>query len=148
MRLKRYTSLTADEVATLEEGRKNGKNAQFRDRCHCLLLSNQKYDIDTLADIFQVGRQTITNWFDSWTEKGVRGLMNEPGQGRKAILALDDCELIKAQVQANPQQIKRVREELKKELNKEFSTKTLTRFLKSLPGRRAVRPDGDVGVRA
>ena len=143
MRTKRYVFLTADETATLEEGRKNGKNAQFRDRCHCLLLSNQKYDIDTLADIFQVGRQTITNWFNSWMEKGIRGLMNEPGQGRKTILVLDDHAIIKTQIQANPQQIKRVREELKKELNKEFSTKTLTRFLKSL-----VRPGGDVGVRA
>lgn len=137
MRAKRYISLDTDEVITLEEGRKNGKYLQFRDRCHCLLLSNQEYDMDTLADVFQVGRQTIMNWFNGWRDKGLRGLMNEPGQGRKAILTLDDHAIIKAKVQASPQQLKRVREELKKE----FSTKTLTRFLKSL-----VRPLGDVAV--
>ena len=69
--------------------------------------------------------------------------MNEPGQGRKAILTLDDHSIIKAKVQESPQHLKRVREELKKELKKDFSTKTLTRFLKRL-----VRPDGDVDVRA
>lgn len=143
MRTKRYIALEPDEVTTLEEGRKNGKQGQFRDRCHCLLLSNQQYDIETLADIFQVGRQTITNWFANWRDKGLRGLMNEPGQGRKAILTLDDHSIIKAKVQESPQHLKRVREELKKELKKDFSTKTLTRFLKRL-----VRPDGDVGVRA
>jgi transposase len=143
MRAKRYIQLESEEILTLEEGRKNSKQDQFRDRCHCLLLSNQQYDIDTLADIFQVSRYTIMNWFNSWRDKGLRGLMNEPGQGRKAILTLKDHSIIKAKVQASPQHLKRVREELKEELKKEFSTKTLTRFLKSL-----VRPDGDVGVRA
>lgn len=143
MRVKRYISLEPDEITTLEEGRKNGKQDQFRDRCHCLLLSNQQYDIETLADIFQVGRQTIMNWFNAWRDRGLRGLMNEPGQGRKPILTLEDHSTIKAKVQGSPQQLKRVREELKEELQKDFSTKTLTRFLKSL-----VRPDGDVGARA
>ena len=69
--------------------------------------------------------------------------MNEPGQGRKSILTLDDHSTIKAKVQQTPQQLKRVRDELREELKKEFSTKTLNRFLKSL-----VRPDGDVGAKA
>ena len=55
-------------------------------------------DIETLTDIFQGGRQTITNWFANWRDKGLRGLMNEPGQGRKAILTLDDHSIIKAKV--------------------------------------------------
>ena len=142
MRAKRYIFLEPDEITTLEEGRKNGKQGQFRDRCHCLLLSNQQYDIDTLADIFQIGRQTITNWFDGWPDKGLWGLMNEPGQGRKSILTLDDHSTIKAKMQQTPQQLKRVRDELRKELKKEFSTKTPNRFLKSL-----VRLDGDVGAK-
>ena len=125
MRAKRYIFLDSDEITTLEEGRKNGKQGQFRDRCHCLLLSNQKYNIDTLADIFQVGRQTTTNRFDGWRDKGLRGLMNEPGQGRKSILTLDDHSIIKAKVQQTPQQLKRVRDELREELKKEFSTSTV-----------------------
>ena len=68
--------------------------------------------------------------------------MDEPGQGRKSILTLNDHSTIKAKMQQTPQQLKRVRDELRKELKKEFSTKTLNRFLKSL-----VRLDGDVGAK-
>lgn len=60
--------------------------------------------------------------------------MNEPGQGRKSILTRDDHSIIKAKVQASPQHLKEVRAELQGELNKEFSTKTLTRFLKVWSG--------------
>ena len=143
MRAKRYVTLEQDEVTTLQEGWKHAEQTQFRSRCHCLILSNEQYNIDELARIFHVSRLTITNWFDAWEAKGLRGLMNKPGQGRKAILKPSDLPLIKARVQAAPQQIKRVREQLKEELNREFSTKTLTRFLKSL-----VKPVGDVGVGA
>ena len=83
----------------------------------------------TLKTIFQVSHPTIMNWFNGWQTNGIRGLMNHPGQGRKAILSPDDQPLIKTKLQAAPQQLRRVREELKAELNKEFSTKTLTRYL-------------------
>ena len=72
--------------------------------------------------------------FDSWEEQGLVGLRNKSGQGRKAILTDSDKPLIKSKVQASPQQLKQVRLELKEELNKEFSTKTLQRFLKTLVG--------------
>jgi len=143
MRLKRYVTLNQDEVTTLQEGWKNAQHTQFQARCHCLILSSERHSIDELASIFHVNRLTITNWFDAWKTMGIRGLMNKPGQGRKAILKPSDLPIVKAKVQASPQQIKRVREQLKEELKKEFSTKTLTRFLKSL-----VRPAGDVGAEA
>ena len=143
MNKKRYITLEPAEIVTLQEGRKNSKNFLFRDRCHCLLLSNQHHDIALLATIFQVGRQTITNWFDSWRDEGIRGIMTQPGQGRKPILTAADQVVVKTHVQAAPQDMKRVREELKEELKKEFSKKTLTRFLKSL-----VQPGGVAGVKA
>jgi hypothetical protein len=63
------------------------------------------------------------------------GLRNQPGQGRKAILTDSDKPLVKSRVQASPQQLKQACLGLKEELNKEFSTKTLQRFLKTLAGR-------------
>ncbi|MFY7732295.1 MAG: helix-turn-helix domain-containing protein [Bacteroidia bacterium] len=140
MRAKRYIELSPSEVITLEEGYKNVKHHQFKSRCHCLLLSNQGYDMATLKSIFQVTHPTITNWFDGWEKQGIVGLWNKSGQGRKFILTEADKPLIKSKVQSSPQQLKKVRLELKEELNKEFSTKTLQRFLKSL-----VKQIGDVG---
>ncbi len=89
----------------------------------------------TLKDIFNVSRPTITNWFDSWETNGIAGLWNQKGQGRKTILHENDRAIVKERVQASPQQLKQVCQELKVDLQKEFSTKTLKRFLKSLVGR-------------
>lgn len=132
MRAKRYINLEPSEVLTLEEGYKNVSHHQFKSRCHCLLLSNQGYDMASLAKIFGITQPSITHWFDSWQQKGIAGLRNQSGQGRKFILTQSDKDLIKSKVQSSPQELKKVRQELKEELNKEFSQKTLERFLKRL----------------
>ncbi len=135
MRPNRYIQLSPSELITLEEGYKNVTHHQFKSRCHCLILSHQGYDMKTLKDIFNVSRPTITNWFDSWETNGIAGLWNQKGQGRKTILHENDRAIVKERVQASPQQLKQVCQELKVDLQKEFSTKTLKRFLKSLVGR-------------
>lgn len=132
MRAKRYIKLEPSEVLTLEEGYKNSTHHQFSQRCHCLLLSNQAYDMASLANIFNVTQPSITHWFDSWEQKGIAGLRNRKGQGPKFILTQSDAATIKAKVQSNPQELRKVREELKEELKKDFSQKTLERFLKPL----------------
>lgn len=143
MRQKRYIELVAEEILTLEEGYKNNKNHQFRQRCHALLLSNQGHDMASLKILFTVTHATIGNWFRAWEDSGIVGLRNQAGQGRKPIFAATDLNLVKKKVQENPQHLKAVRETLKAELNKEFSEKTLKRFLKSL-----VRPLGVGGENA
>jgi transposase len=129
---KKYVKLTREEILTLQEGRKNHHSYQFRDRCHCLLLSNEGKQVKQIAGILQVSTISIYSWLQRWQEKGLVGLLNQKGQGRKAILLQNEGEKIKQKVQANAQQLKLAREELKKELNKEFSDKTLKRYLKKL----------------
>lgn len=141
MRAKRYVTLTDEEAKTLEEGYKNAIHHQFRQRCQALLLSHQGNDMVKLSTIFSVSHPTISNWFSGWDQKGIVGLRNQSGQGRKSILNPSDLAIIKEKTQTNPQHLKIVREELKDELNKNFSEKTLKRFLKRL-----VMPRGDVGV--
>jgi len=140
MRQKRYIELVAEEITTLEQGYKNNTNHQFRQRCHALLLSNQGHDMASLKTLFAVTHATIGNWFRAWEDSGIVGLRNQAGQGRKPIFSVTDLNLVKEKVQENPQHLKAVRETLKTELNKEFSEKTLKRFLKSL-----VKPLGVAG---
>ena len=128
----RHVKLTEAEQALLSETHKTASSYQLRDRCQCLLLSNQGKTINELSLIFGVSRLSITNWFKRWLDKGFSGLSNAVGQGRKYILIEQDSAVIKAKVQANCQQLKQVRLELKQELSKEFSLKTLQRFLKNL----------------
>ena len=143
MKPKRYVRLEDSEVITLQEGYKNVAHHQFKQRCHALLLSHQGHDMAMLKTIFSVSHATISNWLTAWETKGIVGLRNQAGQGRKPILRPTDLDHIKAKVQLNPQHLKAVRTELKAELARDFSEKTLKRFLKSL-----VRPLGDAGVSA
>lgn len=139
---KKFIKLTPEQVLALQEGRKNHPSYQFRDRCQCLLLSNEGKQVKDLAQILQVSTISIYTWFSRWEENGIAGLVNEKGQGRKFILSAADGETIKEKVQAHAQQLKVARAELKTELNKSFSEKTLKRFLKK------VVSSGDVGENA
>lgn len=140
---KRFVHLDPEEIRTLEDGYKNVAHHQFKQRCHALLLSHKGQQMQALATIFSVSLATISNWFTAWETKGVVGLRNQDGRGRKPILTQSDLPLIKEKVQLNPQHLKAVRAELKTELAKDFSEKTLKRFLKTL-----VRPLGDAGANA
>lgn len=129
---KKFIKLTQQQVMALQEGRKSHPSYQFRDRCQCLLLSNEGKQVKELAQLLQVSTISIYNWFNRWEDKGIAGLVNEKGQGRKFILSAADEETIKEKVQAHAQQRKVARGELKSALNKSFSDKTLKRFLKKL----------------
>lgn len=139
---KKFIKLTQEQVIALQAGRKNHPSYQFRDRCQCLLLSNAGKSVKELAQILQVSTISIYTWFHRWEDKGLAGLANAKGQGRKFILSTADGEKIKEKVQAHAQQLKVAREELKTELNTSFSDKTLKRFLKKLVS------DGNVGENA
>jgi transposase len=84
----------------------------------------------------------VYKWFTRWEEKGLVGLFNQKGVGRKAILTAADQQVIKQKMQANHQKLSLASAEIKAELNKEFSEKTLKRFLKNLVS------DGDAGESA
>jgi transposase len=97
-----------------------------------LVLSSQGYQVKELAEIFRVSEICIYNWFKRWEKGGLVGLRDKAGRGRKPILQAEDLSIIKERVQENAQRLKIARQKLKAELGREFSTKTLKRFLKSL----------------
>lgn len=129
---KKFIGLSEGEKTTLQEGHKNGKTKAFRTRCHCLLLSSEGYQVKELAGILRVSEISIYSWFKRWEKGGIVALRDKPGRGRRPILQEPDLAQIKQTVQENAQRLKIARSILKAELGREFSTKTLKRFLKSL----------------
>lgn len=129
---KKLIKLNKAERTTLQEGHKNGIAQTFQERCHCLVLSSEGYEVKELARIFRVSEISIYSWFKRWEKGGIVGLRDKEGRGRKPILRAEDLAQIKKRVQENAQRLKVAREKLKEELGREFSTKTLKRFLKSL----------------
>ena len=129
---KKFIELSEAEKTTLQEGEKNGKAATFRQRCQCLRLSSEGYQVKELAQVFRVSEICVYSWFKRWERSGIVGFRNKPGRGRKPILRAEDLAVIKEKVQENAQRLKIARAILKEDLGREFSTKTLKRFLKSL----------------
>ena len=92
---RRFVHLEAEEIRTLEDGYKNVAHHQFKQRCHALLLSHKGQQMQSLSTIFSVSLVTISNWVTAWETKGVVGLRNQAGRGRKPILTQIDLPLIK-----------------------------------------------------
>ena len=131
---KRFVSLTCDERATLSSARHHHPQYQFRARCQCLLLSADGHDVAALEQALGVSSRTVYTWFNRWERGGLADLANAAGQGRHPILGAADAAPVAAAVRANRQQLKEVAVTLRQELAKDFSARTLRRFLKSVAG--------------
>jgi transposase len=105
---------------------------QVRQRAHCLLLYQEGYSITYLEDIFQVSRKTIYNWLKAWELRGLIGLYNQKGQGRKPTFSPEQQDKIKEWTEENRQQLKQVSHKIKEQWDISVSTKTIKRVLKSL----------------
>jgi transposase len=134
MARNKIPKLSEAEKTALHEGYLHGKSPVFRMRCHIILLKSQGYISKDIAALHGYPTQTsINSWVNRYLQSGISGLSNKKGQGRKAILNAElDSEQIRKSVQAERQRLNMAKEELEKELSKNFSTKTLQRFLKKI----------------
>lgn len=132
-RKSKRIDLTIAERTELEKGYKESKSKFFSQRCHIILLKNQGLTSQEIANIFRVTIQPVNSWCKRYLENGIEGLKTKPGQGRKAILNREEDEQkVKAAIKKERQRLKLAKEDLEKELGKNFSTITLKRFLKNL----------------
>ena len=81
---------------------------QVRNRAHCLLLRNKGFTIEQLSVILEKSEKTIFNWLKSWEKRGLLGLYNRKGQGRKPTFNQQEKEKLKELVQKQPKQLKKV----------------------------------------
>lgn len=126
-------NLTEKDQRSLTKGYKTGKSPVYQRRCHCILLSTQQYTVKDLANLFGVSINTIYDWFNRWEASGIEGLQLKSGRGRKRKLNIEDenhVKVVKKLVENDPQQLNRVVDQVKVELDIEISKKTLKRFLK------------------
>lgn len=130
---RRTLELSESEHLILEEGYENGKTTSFRKRCQAMLLKARgmtSYEVGQIVGMHEV---SVNKWLDRYEAEGFEGLRTKPGGGRKPILDVDqDQEAVRQAVSQERQRLKQAKELLEAELKKEFSLKTLKRFLKNL----------------
>lgn len=128
-------SITDMQREALEKVHKASKSYQERNRCQCILLSNQGYQVQALASIFQVSELSIYKWFNRFEKSGVEGLKNQKGKGRKPILTTSNAthvEVVEKSIDKEKQQLKLAKKEIETKLGTAMSEMTLKRFLKKL----------------
>ena len=125
--------LSQVERTELEQGYRDGKSHAFRKRCHMMLLKSEERRSKEVATILGCHEVSVNNWLKRFEAEGVEGLKTKLGRGRKPILEAEgDLEAVKKAVQANRQRLSVAKAELETELGKNFSIRTLERYIKNL----------------
>jgi transposase len=117
----------------LEKGCRTGKSHAFRTRCQMVLLKSEGRKSKEIASFFGFCQQAVNSWLKRYKTEGVGGLKVKEGRGRPTILSkTDDLEAVKKAVKKHRQRILIAKAELEETLGKEFSARTLGRYLKIL----------------
>jgi len=125
--------LTDVEQCALEQGYKGKGSFVFSQRCQMILLKSQGRSSREIAAILRTNLLSVNQWVQRYEKQGIQGLKTKGGQGRKPILdKVQDEAIVKAAVKAERQRLKLAKAELEVALDKEFSVRTLKRFLKNL----------------
>ena len=101
-------------VTPLNEATRKQLHSVFHDdtsfkrrlRAHAVLLSNRRYTIDQLADIFDADRDTVSIWLTNWEEHAFDGLSDAARPGRPRKTSAEEDAMILREVDEHPQQSK------------------------------------------
>ena len=99
-------------------------------RAHSLLLSHQGFSIPHIARIYHVDRRSVSSWIDRWQTRGLVGLYDQPGAGRRPTLSADEQHKVQQYLQQYPKDLKKVVHQLEQETSRRVSTKTIKRLIK------------------
>ena len=131
----RFIKITLDELkrAKLEDGYRYDKSHTFRQHCQMVLLKAEGRKSQEIAAIFNCCEKRVNDWLHRYRSEGIEGLRIKPGGGRKSILAeATDAKAVREAVNEHRQRISLAKGALERDLGKEFSQRTLVRFLKNL----------------
>ena len=131
--MKFVQKLTPEEVLTLKDLSKFGPNYRYRQRAHMLLLSNKKYMLNELADIFQINRDQVSETISRCESSGLVGLRDQSGRGRKTKISPESSEIIILWVDKNvPRSTKKIMQYINEKLHLEVCEDTIKNLLKIL----------------
>jgi transposase len=104
--MKFVKPLSQDVIKQLKELLKTSTTFRIRQRAHAILLSAKRYKIDMLADIFDVDRDTMSQWMKNWAGSGIVSLSDHTKPGRPPKMAAQEAEQALKIILESPQQIK------------------------------------------
>ena len=121
--------LTEEQRKQLKEIMKSQAPQRRRTRAHTVLLSDRRYSINQIADIYQVERDRVSAWINWWNEYEFAGLDDDERGGRPRVLNEAETKQAVEVVLEEPRQIKRALHKLAEATGKLISGQTLKSLL-------------------
>jgi transposase len=127
----RFIKPLGDEQRTaLKQLMQTHPNHRVRMRAHAVLLSDRRYSLDQIADIFEVDRDTVRAWLLRWDDDHTDGLDDDPRPGRPATLSTEETAQALEPARQEPRAPHHQLSALTQQTGKAISRATLKRLLK------------------
>jgi transposase len=123
--------LTSKQREQLREIMTSAAPQRKRMRAHAVLLSERRYAIDQIADIYQVDRDRVSQWVDWWEEYQFDGLDDDSRSGRPPKLNEQEQKQALKIALKEPRAIKHGLKCIADEIGKIISCETLKALLKT-----------------
>jgi len=125
----RYVApLSKNEIKNLMNIKTYDSSARARDRAHAVILSDEGYRMNDIADILGVGRDTVSSWLDAWEKSSYEGLHDKPRSGRPSTLTEEEKKIAEKLTEENPRSPKKVIQLLYDMTGKTISLRTFRRL--------------------
>ena len=121
--------LTDEQRQQLKEVMKSQAPQRRRMRAHAILLSDRRYSIAQIADIYQVDRDRVSEWLEWWETYQFEGLDDDPRSGRPPTLTEHEQEEAIDLTLQEPRSLRQGLARIATELGKVISRDTLKRLL-------------------
>jgi transposase len=128
---KFVSPLTAEQREQLKEIMKSSAPQRKRMRAHAILLSERRYSIDQISDIYQADRDRVSQWLDWWEEYQFDGLDDDPRGGRPPKLSAAEKQQAVEIIRREPRSLKQGLKSIADEIGKIISGDTLKQMLKA-----------------
>lgn len=108
--------LSSEEQVTLEQLHRTGTSHRERVRAQAVFLSAKGFDLETLAVIFVVDRDTASRWLERFEQGGVEALRDADKPGRPRKITPEAQEVLQHSLQSPTPNLKpQLLEQLEKE---------------------------------
>jgi len=123
--------LTPAQREQLRALMKSAAPQRTRMRAHAVLLSERRYSLEQIADIYQVDRDRVSQWLEWWEAEQVAGLDDDPRSGRPPKLNESERQEALKIVRQEPRVLKTGLKRIADEIGKLISRESLRTLLKA-----------------
>jgi transposase len=124
------SELSERQMGELKALMNSDGNARTRKRAQAILLSSRGYTIDEISAITECHRVTISRWIDQWQERGLDGLLENEGRGRKKTLTEAEETQVLEWLKEEGRSVTRLLGKVEQSFGKKLSAATLKRLFK------------------